>query len=95
MTVQQAAEQLLEIVEKKNKQSKENNALSPDSVCVGLARVGGEDQSIVAATLRQLATVDMGGPLHSLIIPGNMHPLEMDMLRLFALDDTVKASLTS
>ena len=70
-------------------------ALAADSVCVGLARVGAEDQQIVAGTLQQLTSVDLGGPLHSLIIPGHMHPLEMDMLRLFAVSDTVKALLTA
>ena len=73
----------------------EFSALTADTVCVGLARVGAEDQKIVAGTLQQLASVDLGGPLHSLVIPGDMHPLELDMLRLFALDDTVKSLLSS
>lgn len=60
---------------------------------MGLARVGAEDQRIVVATLEQMTTVDVGGPLHSLVIPGHMHPLEKDMLRLFALNDSVKAEL--
>lgn len=95
MTVSQAAEQLLEIVQKRSEQKTDVQVLTADSVCVGLARVGAEDQGIVVATLQQLATVDMGGPLHSLVIPGNMHPLETDMLQIFALDDTVKASLST
>uniref|UniRef100_A0A6Q2X7W8 diphthine methyl ester synthase n=1 Tax=Esox lucius TaxID=8010 RepID=A0A6Q2X7W8_ESOLU len=55
------------------------------TICVGLARVGAEDQAIRAGTLSQLATCDLGGPLHSLIVTGNLHPLEVDMLRLSAV----------
>ncbi|KAK7100992.1 diphthine methyl ester synthase-like [Littorina saxatilis] len=96
MPVSLAAEQLLKIVEKKAAEEKtDKNALAADTVCVGLARVGAEDQKIVAGTLKQLTSVNLGGPLHSLVIPGHMHPLEMDMLRLFALDDSVKELLTS
>ena len=73
----------------------EFSALAADTVCIGLARVGAEDQKVVVGTLQQLTSVDLGGPLHSLIIPGDMHPLELDMLRLFALDDTVKSLLSS
>uniref|UniRef100_A0AAY4BD92 diphthine methyl ester synthase n=1 Tax=Denticeps clupeoides TaxID=299321 RepID=A0AAY4BD92_9TELE len=58
-------------------------AVTEDTVCVGLARVGAEDQAIRAGTLRELASCDLGGPLHSVIVTGHLHPLEVDMLRLF------------
>lgn len=38
---------------------------------------------IVFCTLSQLAEVDMGEPLHSLIIPGETHPVEDEMLATF------------
>ena len=69
--------------------------MSEDSVCVGLARVGLESQKIVVSTLKQMTSIDLGGPLHTLIIPGNLHPLETDMLRHFALDHTVVTQLKS
>ncbi|XP_036377496.1 diphthine methyl ester synthase isoform X1 [Megalops cyprinoides] len=84
MTVSQAAEQLLEIVQNR-RQREEALAYTEDTVCVGLARVGAGDQAIRAGTLRQLAACDLGGPLHSLIVTGHLHPLELDMLRLFAV----------
>lgn len=28
--------------------------------------------------------MDMGEPLHSLVIVGDMHPIEMDMLKAFS-----------
>jgi diphthamide biosynthesis methyltransferase len=34
--------------------------------------------------LKGLAEVDLGAPLHSLVIAGKLHPLETDFLRLFA-----------
>eukprot|EP00842_Homolaphlyctis_polyrhiza_P001862 jgi/Hompol1/2677/HPOL_006113-RA len=81
MTVNQAVEQLLEIEE--NRQLK---VYTPDTIGVGLARVGCDDQCIIAGTLQELVTADFGGPLHSLVIPGNMHFLEADILREFAIN---------
>uniref|UniRef100_A0A8B9LEH8 diphthine methyl ester synthase n=1 Tax=Astyanax mexicanus TaxID=7994 RepID=A0A8B9LEH8_ASTMX len=75
MTVAQAAEQLLEIVQ---------NPITEETVCVGLARVGAEDQAIRAGSLREMASCDLGGPLHSMIVSGHLHPLEVDMLKLFS-----------
>lgn len=59
-------------------------------MCVGLARVGAEDQVLRTATLRQLASCDLGPPLHSLIVTGHLHPLEVDMLRLSAVPDALE-----
>ena len=64
-------------------------ALTEESLCVGLARVGAETQAICTSTLESMTSVDLGGPLHSLVIPGHMHPLELDMLKQFALNDPV------
>ncbi|XP_029488017.1 diphthine methyl ester synthase isoform X1 [Oncorhynchus nerka] len=83
MTVSQAAEQLLEIVQNRRERG-DDLAISEETICVGLARVGAEDQVIRAGTLRQLASCDLGGPLHSMIVTGHLHPLEVDMLRLSA-----------
>ncbi|XP_006643140.1 diphthine methyl ester synthase isoform X1 [Lepisosteus oculatus] len=85
MSVKQAAQQLLEIVHNRREQHEEL-AITEDTICVGLARVGAENQKICTGTLTEMALADLGPPLHSLIITGDMHPLEIDMLRLFALD---------
>ncbi|CAJ0965124.1 unnamed protein product [Ranitomeya imitator] len=85
MSLNQAAEQLLQIVQNRRELGEEL-ALTENTICVGLARVGASDQHIAAGTLQQLSTVDFGGPLHSLVISGCMHPLELDMLRLFAVE---------
>ncbi|XP_072276108.1 diphthine methyl ester synthase isoform X1 [Pyxicephalus adspersus] len=85
MTVNQAVDQLLQIVQNRRELGEEL-ALTENTICVGLARVGASDQHIASGTLQQLSTVDFGAPLHSLVISGCMHPLELDMLRLVAVD---------
>ncbi|KAJ8305739.1 hypothetical protein KUTeg_016284 [Tegillarca granosa] len=85
MSVNQAAEQLVEIVQNK-RQSGETPSFTEETV------IGADTQQIVAATLQEMTSVDLGGPLHSLVVPGHMHPLEMDMLRLFANSQHVYTS---
>uniref|UniRef100_F7ET49 diphthine methyl ester synthase n=1 Tax=Xenopus tropicalis TaxID=8364 RepID=F7ET49_XENTR len=87
MTVNQAVDQLLEIVQNRRELGEEL-ALTENTICAGLARVGASDQKISAGTLQQLSSVDFGGPLHSLVISGCMHPLELDMLKLFAVEQS-------
>jgi len=76
MTVCQAAQQLMEITESKA------TILKGDTLCVGVARVGWPDQKIVACTLEEMQTRDIGSPLHSLVIVGKAHPLELDYLKM-------------
>lgn len=84
MSVQEAATQILTIVEKKDALEK-NTVLNEKSLCVGLARVGHDSQQIVVSTLRQMSSTDMGGPLHSMVIPAkDMHPLEVEFLQQYA-----------
>lgn len=87
MTVSQAACQLLEIVDRKRNEG-ETPAFTENTICVGLSRVGAEDQRIASGTLKELSQTDLGNPLHSLVIAGHMHPLEIDMLREFAVNPT-------
>lgn len=66
-------------------------AYSPDSLAVGLARVGTDSEKIAAGSLRQLAGSEdlFGGPLHSLILPSDrLHPLEWEMLAMNAIDES-------
>jgi diphthine synthase len=51
---------------------------SESSICIGLARVGRDDSIVVSGTMNQLRKHDFGGPLHSFVIPGNMHELEQE-----------------
>lgn len=60
-----------------------------DTLCVGFARLGSEDQMIVAGTMRLLQMVDFGAPLHCLVIVGETHPVEEEMLDFYRLTDDV------
>uniref|UniRef100_A0A3B4B2G5 diphthine methyl ester synthase n=1 Tax=Periophthalmus magnuspinnatus TaxID=409849 RepID=A0A3B4B2G5_9GOBI len=83
MTVAQAVEQLLQIIQRRREEGEELG-MTEDTVCVGVARLGSDDQVIRAAPLRELASCDLGEPLHSLVVTGRLHPLELDMLKVNA-----------
>jgi diphthine methyl ester synthase len=88
MTVAQAATQLMEIVSNPTEEEPVQLPVifTPKTLCIGLARVGLADEKILAAPLKDLVNVEMGGPLHSLIVCGELHPLELEFVRQFALD---------
>ena len=85
MSVSCAAKQLIEAEEK----HQENVYNINKTLCVGLARLGQDTQQIVAGTLIELSNVDMGEPLHSLIICGNeIHDLEIEYLKEYLIDNS-------
>eukprot|EP00419_Tripos_fusus_P026603 CAMPEP_0172717360 /NCGR_PEP_ID=MMETSP1074-20121228/71213_1 /TAXON_ID=2916 /ORGANISM="Ceratium fusus, Strain PA161109" /LENGTH=276 /DNA_ID=CAMNT_0013542283 /DNA_START=43 /DNA_END=873 /DNA_ORIENTATION=- len=74
MTVAQALEQLMEIEEERHE-----GVAAPDSLAVGLARLGKEDQIVSFGTCSELRAADFGGPLHSLVLPApELHEMERD-----------------
>jgi len=81
MTVKEACEQLLYIEEEVRKQGVLSRT---ETRCVGVARLGQDDQTIVSGTLGEMLEVDMGAPLHSLIIAGEVHHIEEEMLKFYA-----------
>jgi len=90
MTTMQAAEQLLAVEERKKLE-----AYGPDTWAIALARVGGPTQKIVYAPLSKLTTVDMGTPLHCMIIPGKVSPIEEEYLSMFKLPESEDSSKSS
>lgn len=67
------------------------NYLHPDCLAVCLARVGSPTQAMLVTTMGILAASlpagdsdnplsVLGGPLHSMIIPGKLHPMEIEFL---------------
>ena len=52
----------------------------PERAGVVVARAGSPDPLVVAGTMTELATRDLGEPLHLLVIPGDCHHLEADAL---------------
>ncbi|KAK6115792.1 hypothetical protein DH2020_008061 [Rehmannia glutinosa] len=78
MTINTAIEQLLEV-----EQNHMESVYNEDTTCVGMARIGCEDQVIVAGPMKQLLTIDFGPPLHCLVIVGDTHPVEEEMLEFY------------
>lgn len=91
MSILDACEQLLEIEEMQGL-----GVCTAATLAVGLARVGADDEKIVAGTLEELKTVDFGGPLHSLVIVGKrVHELEVEYLRAFTINENVLEGLAN
>jgi len=58
--------------------------LSADAVACAVARAGSDAPVARAGTLRELAGLDMGPPLHCLVVPGELHEMEREALRVLA-----------
>ncbi|KVI07761.1 Tetrapyrrole methylase [Cynara cardunculus var. scolymus] len=78
MTIGVAIDQLLEV-----EQLRGESAYNEDTLCVGFARLGSENQMVVAGSMKQLRAVDFGPPLHCLTIVGKTHPVEEEMLDFY------------
>ncbi|KAJ1609934.1 diphthine synthase and diphthamide biosynthesis methyltransferase [Cryptosporidium canis] len=79
MTVNQAISQLL-ILEDQLKQ----HVVSPNSIAIGVARIGSSDQMIVSGTFSELFDIDFGNPLHSLVIcHPDLHLIEQRFFELY------------
>lgn len=53
-------------------------------VYVGVARAGSPAPVVAAGSAAALAGVDFGGPLHILVVPGELHLMEREYLETFA-----------
>jgi diphthine synthase len=79
LTINQALK-MLEQVEEKKKQ----NVITADTVAVGIARAGSDNPTLKADFVRDLVNFDFDEPPFSLIIPGDLHFMEIDALIAFA-----------
>ena len=77
MSCATCARQMLEVEEARGEK-----VYGPDSMCVAVARMGQDDEMIRSCTLKEMCNIDMGGPLHSMVLVGETHPLENDMLAM-------------
>ena len=79
MRVHEAVQQILEAEDKLKL-----GAVTKESKCFGVARMGFDDQKIISGTLEQFLTLDMGPPLHSMVICApNIHFMEEEMYAHF------------
>ncbi|KAK9481119.1 tetrapyrrole methylase [Lipomyces japonicus] len=82
MNIETAALQLLDIED-----LRKEDVYGVDTPCVSISRLGSPQQKLVSATLSELANIDSGEPLHSLVILGNrVHEMELEFLLEFAED---------
>lgn len=88
MSVNEAVKQLLDVIKTRDLKG-ESPAYTDSTIAVGLARVGSANQRIVCGSMKELLSCDLGPPLHSLVIPGHLHFIEKDMLKLFALNPSI------
>ncbi|CAH2094608.1 unnamed protein product [Euphydryas editha] len=80
MSVKEAARQIIQIIENHS----DETDITIDTLAIGLSRVGAPDQKIKAMALKDMQKLELGPPLHSLVIPArNLHPLELDYLAQF------------
>ena len=76
MTIREAIEYLLRVENKRREK-----VFTKTTTCVGVARLGSEKPKIISGTAEQLLKADFGEPLHSLIVPGELHFVEEDALK--------------
>ena len=83
MTVNDGIKIILDIGKKRVKDKIEKKALfREDTFCIGCARIG-SDNFIKAGKAKDLLDVDFGKPPHCLIIPGKLHFVEEDAMKLW------------
>jgi diphthine synthase len=75
MTIQDCLLQLLELESDKRKE-----IISEETNVIGCARIG-KDNIIKYDSIKNLLSYDFGGPLHVVIVPGDLHFIEKDALQ--------------
>ena len=80
MTAATAATQLLEV-----ETARGEGAYDEHTTCVAVARIGQDDEKIRTCTLGEMRRVNMGEPLHSLVLVGDVMDVERAALRLRAV----------
>lgn len=75
MTVNEALEILLKIEARKGE-----NVISEDTVVIGCARLGTDNFIVKSGPVKDVTIFDFGKPPHCLIIPGEMHFIEEEMI---------------
>lgn len=79
MTANEAIELLLKMEEQK----KEKVFSTEDVICV-VARAGSEEPLVKGDTIERLKKEQFGLPLHTIVIPGNLHFMEIEALKYCA-----------
>ena len=78
LSINDAIRYLLKVELKRNER-----IFSEKTVCVGCARIGSESQAIKAGTAKDLLKRNFGKPPHCFIVPGKLHFMEEDVLKVY------------
>ena len=78
MRVNEAIDYLIDI-----EQMRGENVFTAETLCIGCARLGSDNPTIIAGKAKELIEKDFGEPLHCLIIPGKLHFIEEEALQLW------------
>lgn len=62
----------------------EKCGIEPPTLYAGIARAGSENPVVRAGTGAKLKETDFGPPLHVLVVPADLHPMEREYLEVFA-----------
>lgn len=79
LSVQKGLQALLKVEEAKRK-----NAVTFETIAVGVARAGSKNPVVKADSIRELLSYDFGGPPYTLIFPGKLHFMEAEALIVLA-----------
>ena len=78
LSINQALKMLIEV-----EQERKLGVFTPDTVAVGIARAGNSNPTLKADFVKDLENFDFGKPPYSLIIPGELHFMEVEALMAF------------
>lgn len=79
MTANEAIKLLLEMEEKIK-----GNVFKQDSIMCVVARAGSDEPLVVAGIIKDLIDKDFGPPLHTIVVPGKLHFMEFEALKILA-----------
>lgn len=79
MTADEGIDFLLQMEKRKTE-----DVFREDSIICVVARAGSDKPIVKAGLMKELKKYDFGPPLHTLVVPGNLHFLEVEALEVFA-----------
>jgi len=79
MSINDAIRYLLKVELKRNER-----VFSEKTLCIGCARIGSESQIIKAGAAKDLLKINFGKKVHCLIVPGKLHFMEEEGLKMWS-----------
>lgn len=77
------AEQGIDLLRKMEEQKQKHILTDQTIICV-VARAGSKNPLVIAGTISSLKNQDFGLPLHTLVVPGSLHFMEIEALEYLA-----------